>query len=699
MALALTSGAAFAADDGIPPPRENPFAKPSTLFLQAPPFNEIRDTDYEPAIDEGMKQQLAEWDAIAGDKAAATFDNTIAALEKSGRMLERANNAFNGVVQANTNDVLNQTQTDIAPKLAAHQDAMYLNAKLFQRVKSLYDRRTSLKLDPEQMQVLTIYYKQFVHAGALLNEADKTKLREMNKQISTLETAFQQKLIAAAKAGALTIGNKDQLAGLSDAEIAAAAKDAKDRNQDGKWVIPLQNTTQQPLLNSLSDRATRQALFDNGWTRAEKKDANDTRETISTLAQLRAQKAKLLGYPNYAAYVLYDQMAKTPEAVEKFLGQLVRQKAKEENAELQKTIDASGAKFKLAPYDWEYYAEKVRKAQYDLDQNQLKPYFLLDNVLEKGVFYAANMLYGITFKERKDIPVYQPDVRVFEVTDYDGSPLGLMYFDYFKRDNKAGGAWMSNFVNQSKLLGTSPVIYNVANFQKPAPGQPALLTFDDVTTMFHEFGHALHGLFASQTYPMVSGTNVARDYVEFPSQFNEHWALHPDVMRHYALHYITEDPLPPELVEKLKKSQTFNQGYNFGEILAASELDMQWHKLTAEAPKQDVDAFEEKALKAAGVDFPNVPPRYRSSYFLHIWANGYASGYYAYTWTEMLADSAYRWFEENGGMTRSNGQRFRNLILSKGHTMDYGPMFKAFLGKDPDIEPLLEQRGLVAKKP
>ncbi len=684
----------------------NPFAAPSTLPYQAPRFDIIKDSDYQPAFEEGMKQQIAEMNAIAVNAAAPTFDNTIAAMERSGRMLDRVSNTFFGVVQANTNPALDKVQTAEAPRLAAHNDAIFLNPKLFARVKALYDQRAALRLDAEAAQVLTLYYRQFVHAGAQLSDKDKTRLQQINKQEASLEASFQQKLVAGAKAGALVVDDKAQLAGLSDAEIANAANDAKARGLKGKFVIPLQNTTQQPLLTDLSDRATREKLFHNGWIRTEKGDANDTRAIIQRLALLRAEKAGLLGYPNYAAYVLYDQMAQTPQAVEKFIGQLTpatRAKAAEEANLIQAAIDKANSDeksphFDLKPWDWQRYAEKVRKAKYDLDDAALKPYFELHKVLTDGVMYAATQLYGITFKPRSDIPVYQPDVMVYEVFDHDGAALGLMYFDYFKRDNKSGGAWMSNFVGQSKLLGTKPVIYNVANFTKPAPGQPALISFDDATTMFHEFGHALHGLFASQTYPLVSGTSVARDFVEFPSQFNEHWALYPDVLKHYAVNYKTGAPIPQALVDKIKASQTWGQGYELGELLAASQLDMQWHTLPPGAPKPDVDAFEAKALKDTGTDFPNVPPRYRSSYFLHIWANGYASGYYAYQWTVMLDDDAYAWFTAHGGLTRANGQRFRDLILSRGHTLDYGPMFKAFYGKDPDIGPMLEHRGLTPPK-
>ena len=682
--------------------QENPFAKPSTLPYQAPRFDIIKDRDYQPAFDAGMKQHLAEIEAIAGSKAAPSFDNTITAMERSGRMLDRVANTFFSVAQANSNPQLEKVETAMAPRLAAHNDAIYLNAKLFARVKALYDKRSTLKLDGEALQALTIYYKQFVHAGANLDQAGKTRLMAINSRAASLETSFQQKLLAGTKAGALVLDNKSELAGLTDAEIAAAADAAKARGLKGKYVLPLQNTTQQPALTSLSNRSVRERLFNASWTRSEKGDANDTRAIISELAQLRSEKAKLLGYANYSAYVLYDQMAGSAEAVEKFIAQLVpptRAKAAEEARLIQAAIDKEGGKFQLRPWDWQRYAERVRKERYDLDEAALKPYFEINRVLREGVLHSATRLYGITFKRRTDIPVYHPDVMVYEVFEENGRPLGLMYFDFWKRDNKRGGAWMSNYVGQAKLFGTKPVIYNVANFTKPAAGQPALISFDDVNTMFHEFGHALHGLFANQTYPLLSGTNVARDFVEFPSQFNEHWALHPEVLKRYAVHYKTGVAMPQSLVDRIKKSQTWGQGYALGELLAASQLDLQWHALPPGLPRQDVNAFETRALKVTGTDFPNVPTRYRSSYFLHIWANGYASSYYAYQWTVMLDTNAFAWFNRNGGMTRANGQRFRDLILSKGHTMDYGPMFRAFYGKDPEIGPMLEHRGLVPGKP
>jgi peptidyl-dipeptidase Dcp len=677
----------------------SPFATESALPFHAPRFDLIKDSDYQPALEQGMAEQIAEIDRIANNPAPPTFDNTLVPMERSGRMLDRVQQTFFGVVQANTNDVLDKVQAAEAPKLAQHQDAIYLNPKLFARVQAIYAARDTSTLDPEQRQLLEIEHEQFIHAGAQLSESDKAKLRTLNTQLSTLETSFEQKLLAAGKNGALVVSDKAALAGLDDAQVAAAARTAKDRKLDNKWVLTLQNTTQQPTLQPLENRATRQALFEQSWTRAEKNDANDTRDTIATMAQLRAQKAALLGYPNYAAYVLFDQMAKTPDAVQRFMAQLVpatQAEQKREAADIQAVIDKNGHGFKLAAWDWEHYAEQVRRAKYDLDENAVKPYFELDTVLQDGVFFAANRLYGITFKKRTDIPVYNPDIRTFEVFDKDGSPLGLAYFDYFKRDNKAGGAWMSTFVGQSKLLGTKPVIYNVANFPKPAPGQPALISFEDVTTMFHEFGHGLHGLFANETYPSLAGTNVARDFVEFPSQFNEHWALDPTVFAHYARNYKTGAAMPQPLVDKIKKAAKFNQGYALGEVIAASELDLAWHALPASAPKQDVDRFEADALSKSGLDTADVPPRYRSTYFLHIWSNGYAAGYYAYLWTEMLDDAAFAWFGAHGGLTRANGQHFRDTILSRGHTADYGTMFRAFYGKDADIQPMLRHRGLVA---
>jgi len=675
----------------------NPFYSASTLPFQAPPFDRIKDADYQPAIEEGMRQHMAEIEKIAADPAAPTFENTYVAMEKAGAMLNRVMAAFNAVTGANTNDALQKVQEEEAPRLAAHEDAIYLDSRLFKRVETIYDQRDTLKLDPESARLVEVVYKNFVHAGAKLSDADKAKLKDLNKEESTLSTAFTNKLLAATKDGAPVIADKAKLAGLSEGELAAAAQAAKDRKLDGKYVLSLQNTTQQPELQDLSDRDTRQALFEASWNRAEKGGDNDTRKTIERLAQIRAEQAKLLGFPNYAAWKLDDQMAKTPETALKFMQDLVpavTARANLEAKDIQALIDRQHGGFKLAPWDWNFYAEQVRKAKFDLDESQIKPYFELDNVLQNGVFYAANQLYGLTFKERHDIPVYQPDVRVFEVFDKDGSSLALFYCDYFKRDNKNGGAWMDNLVTQSKLLGSKPVIFNVANFSKPAAGQPALLSFDDVITMFHEFGHALHGIFADEQYPTLSGTNTARDFVEFPSQFNEHWATDPKVFAHYAKHYKTGAPMPQALVDKMKKAGKFNKGYEMTELVSAALLDMNWHMLGADAPLQDADQFEAAALKKDKIDLGYVPPRYRSSYFQHIWGNGYAAGYYAYLWTQMLADDAFVGFEDHGGLTRENGDRFRAMILSRGNTEELAKLYKDWRGQDPGIEPMLINRGL-----
>ncbi|HWD68399.1 MAG TPA: peptidyl-dipeptidase Dcp [Caulobacteraceae bacterium] len=675
----------------------NPFDRESALPFGAPEFDKIHDSDFQPAFEAAMARERTEIEAIAHDPAPPTFANTILAMEKSGRMLDRVSHVFFALTGANTNDTLDKIEAEERPKLSALQDATYLNPRLFARVKAVYEARDKLGLDPESLQLIKITYDDFAHAGAGLSSADQAKLSAINTRLATLSTEFRQKLLAATKSGAFVTDAPAALAGLSPSEIAAAAQAAKARGLAAKWVIPLQNTTQQPALQSLTDRGTRKALFDHSWIRTEKGDTDDTRATLLEMVKLRAEKARLLGFPDFASFKLADQMAKTPTAVDAFVRQLVgptRARAALEAADIQTRIDKDGGGFKLAPWDWEHYSEEVRKAKYDLDEAEIKPYFELYRVLQDGVFYAANQLYGMTFKERKDLPVYQSDVKVFEVFDKNGSSLGLIYFDYFKRDNKQGGAWMGNFVEQSKLLGQKPVVYNVANFTKPAPGEPALISFDDLTTMFHEFGHALHGLFADQTYGSISGTNVARDFVEFPSQFNEHWALDPKVLTHYAYHYKTGAPMPAELVAKIKRAAKFNKGYDMGELIAAAELDMQWHELAPDAAPTDVDAFETEALKKTGTDFPNVPPRYRSSYFQHIFAGGYSAGYYAYLWTQMLADDSFAWFTAHGGLTRENGQRFRDLILSRGHTEDYGPMFKAFYGKDPDIGPMLTSRGL-----
>jgi peptidyl-dipeptidase Dcp len=677
-------------------PASNPFATPSTLPFGTPDFSKIKDSDYLPAILAGMAQQKREVMAIANSPAPPTFANTIVALERSGSTLERVILAFFAVNGANTNDTLQATDTKTSPLLAAHSDFINLNPKLFARVKTLHDRQSELGLNPEQAKLLDVYYKGMVHAGAELPPARQAQLKTINQQLSTLQTEFGQKLLAAAKAGALHVDDASALAGLSEQQLAAAQQAAKDRKVSG-YVLPLQNTTQQPLLDSLSSHATRQALFDASLNRAEKGDKNDTRAVVRRIAKLRADKAALFGEANWADYTLYDQMAKDRATAVGFLERLappVAAKERQEAADIRALASQQGANFEVTPADWNFYAEQIRKQRYAIDSDQLKQYFEFNKVLEDGVFYAANQLYGLTFKERKDIPTWSPDMRVFQVYDQDGKELAIFMIDPWKRDNKNGGAWMSNLVNQSYLRGTKPVIFNVENFTKPAPGQPALISWDDVTTMFHEFGHALHGMFASQTYPTLSGTNVARDFVEFPSQFNENWALDPKILPHYAVHYKTGQTIPQELVQKILAARTFNQGYEVGEVLEAARLDLDWHSLPASAPLQNVDQFETQSLANSGYAVADVPPRYRSSYFLHIWSNGYSAGYYAYPWTRMLAQDAFNSFESHGGLTRANGQRFRDMVLSRGNTLDYAEMYRAWAGHDPSIQPYLVYYGL-----
>jgi peptidyl-dipeptidase Dcp len=677
-------------------PASNPFARPSTLPFETPDFSRIKDSDYLPALLAGMAQQKREVTAIANQTATPTFDNTVVAMEKSGLLLERANLAFNAVNGANTNDTLQATDTKTAPLFAAHNDFINLNPKLYQRFKYLHDHQAELNLNPEQAKLLDVYYKQFVHAGAELPTAKQTELKAINKQLSTLQSAFGQKLLAAAKAGALHVDDASALAGLSPQQLAAAQEAAKGRKLGG-YILPLQNTTQQPSLESLTNHDTRQKLFEASLTRAEHGDANDTRAIVSEIAQLRARKAALFGAANFADYNLYDQMAKDRATAVAFLDRLappVAAKERTEWADIVALAKSQGATFQPTAADWNFYAEQIRKQRYALNSDDTKPYFEFNKVLNDGVFYAANQLYGLTFKRRTDIPTWNPDMQVYQVYDKDGSELAIFMIDPWKRDNKSGGAWMSNLVNQATLRGTKPVVFNVENFSKPAAGQPALISWDDVTTMFHEFGHALHGMFAAQTYPTLSGTNVARDFVEFPSQFNENWALDPKVLPHFAVHYQTGQPIPPELVQKILKARTFNQGYEVGEALEAARLDLDWHSLPATAPRQDVDKFEADALARGGFDTADVPPRYRSSYFLHIWSNGYSASYYAYAWTRMLGQDAFNTFETAGGLTRANGDRFRAMVLSRGNTLDLAEMYRGWAGHDPQIQPYLDYYGL-----
>lgn len=705
LALAACSGkeSTPVSDTQNPPAQQpadastNPLLSASTLPFQAPPFDRIQDSHYLPAFEEGMRQHLAQVRQISDNPEPASFANTIEALERSGETLTRVSRIFFGLVQADTNDARQQIQEEVAPRLAAHGDEINLDPKLFARVKAVYDQRAEAGLDAVQQRLVERYHDGMVRAGAELSDADKATMRQLNVEETMLSTQFHNRLVAATAAAAVVVDDRAKLAGLDEDALNTAAANAKARNLEGRYLLPLQNTTQQPVLVSLADREQRAAVLKASETRAERGDANDTRQIVQRLAQLRAQKARLLGFENYAAYSLGDQMAKTPAAALKLLTDTVpaaTAKARGELAEIQKVIDAQNGGFKAAASDWDYYAEQVRKAQYDLDEAQIKPYFEMENVLHNGVFFAATQLYGITFKPRTNIPTYHPDMKVYEVFDRDGTSLALFYTDYYKRDSKSGGAWMDVFVEQDGLAGTRPVVYNVCNFTKPAAGQPALLSWDDVTTMFHEFGHALHGMFSAVKYPSLAGTNPSRDFVEFPSQFNEHWALDPKVFANYARHYSTGEAMPQELVDRIVKARTFNQGYATTEYLSAALLDLAWHTLPADAPLQDVGTFEAEALKRYKVDLPQVPPRYRTTYFDHIWGGGYSAGYYAYFWAEVLDHDAFQWFKEHGGLTAANGQAFREQVLSRGNSVELAKLYRDFRGKDPSVEPLLENRGL-----
>lgn len=698
--VSLVLGAALAAPAARAElPASNPFASRSPLLYQAPPFDRIKDSDYLPALEEGMKQQRAEIDAIAGDPEPPTFENTIVAMERSGELLTRVAKVFFNMDQSNTNPEIQKIKAEAAPKLAAHSDATYLNPKLYARVKAIYAKRDALGLDAESKYLVERDRLAFIRAGAELPEKDKAELTRLNQEESKLTTEFVDKVLADTNASAVVVADAKSLAGLSAGDLAAAAEAAKERKLADRWVLALQNTTQQPPLSSLTDRALRERLFAASVERGRHGGESDTRAIVARLAELRARKAQLLGFPTYAAYVLDDQMAKTPQNAERLMTDLVpaaTAKARGEAARMQTLIDTSKGGFTLTAADWELYAERVRKAEYDLDESEVRPYLDLDRALQDGVFYAATQLYGITFKPRTDIPVYHPDVRVWEVFDADGKSLALYYGDYFQRPSKSGGAWCDTFVDQSRLLGTHPVVVNNLNFTKPAPGSKALLSFENVTVLFHEFGHALHAIFQTVNYPTLAST--PRDFVEFPSQFNEHWALEPAVFAHYAKHHETGAPMPEALVAKIKKAKTFNQGYKTTEYIAAALVDLAWHTRPPGAPRPDVGAFEKAALERFRVDLPAVPPRYHTTYFSHIWGGGYAAGYYAYMWAEVIDDDAFAWFKENGGMTRANGQRFRDMILSRGHSEDLAAMYRAFRGRDPIVQPLLEERGLTETK-
>ncbi|MCW0311376.1 Dipeptidyl carboxypeptidase [Pantoea ananatis] len=675
--------------------RQNPFFNVSSLPYHTPPFDQIQETDFLPALQAGMEEKRQEVLAIATNPEAATFLNTCEALEKSGQLLTRVSLVFNAMTSAHTSPYLQQVDEDIAPQLTALNDEIMLNRPLFSRIDQVYLQRN--QLDAESKRLVEVLWQRFQLAGANLPETQKQQLKALNQEAARLSTQFTNKLLAATKAGGLVVNDVQQLAGLSPSDLAVAQAAAAARGLENAWLLVLQNTTQQPALQSLEERPTRQALFHAAMTRSEKNDDNDTRALVLRLAQVRAEQAKLLGFASFAAWQLQDQMAKTPDAAFAFMRNIVpaaRARAEREAAAIQQTIDSQQGNFTLTAWDWNFYAEQVRRAQYDLDESQIKPYFELNSVLEKGVFWAATQLYGIRFTQRHDLPVYHPDVQVYEIFDTDGSGMALFYTDFFKRDSKGGGAWMSNFVNQSTLLDEKPVIYNVCNYTKPANGEPALLSWDDVITLFHEFGHTLHGLFASQRYPSLSGTETPRDFVEFPSQINEHWASEPQVFRHFARHYQTGEAMPAALHEKIINAGKFNKGYEMTELLAAALLDLHWHSLEGKTPVQSVDAFEQQALRSDGIDLAAVPPRYRSSYFQHIWGGGYSAGYYAYIWTQMLADDGYQWFVEHGGLTRENGDIFRQKILSRGNSSDLKALYESWRGGAPQLEPMLKNRGL-----
>src|SRR5436190_4069228 len=675
----------------------NPLLTESSLPYHVPPFDRIKDEHFAPAMEKGMREELKEVEVVANNSEKPTLENTIVALERTGRLLDRAERSFDNLNACNTNPTLQKIETEMAPKLSAHRDAIHLNSKLFARVQELYDNREKLGLDPESAYLLERYYKDFVRAGAKLSEPDKEKLKKINAELATLQTQFEQNVLKEKNASSVVVDKKEDLAGLSDSQMATVTNAAKAEHKEGKFVIQMQNTTGQPLLKSLQNRQLRERIMQTSLARDSHGGEFDTRTVVLRSAQLRAEKAKLLGYDNWAAYQLEDQTAKNVSTVNKLLGDLAPAavaNAKAEAAEQQKIVDQEKGGFQIAACDWDFYSEKVRKAKYDFDESQLRPYYELNHVLLDGVFFAAGKLYGLTFNERHDLPVYQPDVRVFDVFDKDGKQLAIFIGDYYARPSKRGGAWMNSYIEQSDLLGFKPVVANHLNIPKPPQGEPTLLTQDEVRTAFHEFGHALHGMFSNVKYPRFGGTSVPRDFVEYPSQVNEMWATWPEVLGNYAKHYKTGEPMPQALLDKVKAAEKFNQGFKTTEYLSASLLDQAWHQLNPSDVPKDAVAFEAEALRKAGVDFPPVPPRYRSFYFSHAFAGDYSAGYYSYIWSEVLDADTVEWMKGHGGLTRENGDRFRAMLLSRGGSADALGLFKNFVGRDPYIEPLLKRRGL-----
>jgi peptidyl-dipeptidase Dcp len=680
---------------------DNPFMQASDLYLQYPAFDKIENAHYMPAFKAGLAEQVAEIDVIANSEEAPTFENTFVAMERSGAILDRVARVFYARVSAHTNDEVDEIRTELAPMLSAHGDEILLNSKLFARVKAVNDQLDDLELDAESKRLVSETYKDFIGAGAQLSDEDKEKLKAMNSELASLGTEFSKKVLDEVNDNAIVVDSADELVGMSEVAIASALEAGKARELEGKYVLPLLNTSQQPSLASLENRELRQRILDTSLTRGSSGGENDTLEIVSNIIRIRAERAQLLGYDNHAAYSLTNQTAQTTEAVNERLGTLAPPSvanAKREAGELQAMVEADGGDFKLGAADWNFYAEKLKAEKFNFDESQLKPYLEMNNVLVNGVFYAAEQVFGLTFKKRDDLPTYHPDVHVWEVFEADGSTLGLFIEDFYARESKRGGAWMNAYVSQNNLFGNKPVVANHLNVPKPPEGEPTLLTWDEVTTMFHEFGHALHGLFSDVTYPSFAGTSVPRDFVEYPSQVNEMWADWPEILANYATHYETGEAMPRELLDKVLASSKFNEGYKTTEYLAASILDQALHQLTPEeVPSADeLLAFEEAALTKAGIKMDEVPSRYRTAYFSHS-MGGYSAGYYSYIWSEVLDADSVEWFKENGGMLRANGDHFRETLLSKGGSIDAMTLFRTFRGAEPNIAPLLERRGLNAQ--
>lgn len=679
---------------------QNPLLTPSTLALEAPDFNAIKVEHFRPAFEIGMQEQLQEIETIAQNPEPPSFENTIVAMELTGKTLNRTASVFYNLTSAHTNDEIQEIQSEMAPKLSQHNDAIMLNKELFERVSALYRQRKDLGLDKASLKLLEDSHRDFVRAGAMLTSQQKERMMEINQEISTLATQFQDNLLKMTQSRIVLVQDKAQLDGLSDDRIAAAKEAATDRGYEGQYLLSITNTTRVPVLSSLKNRDLRERLWKASAYRGIGQDGGiDNQPLITQLVALRAERAELLGYDSYAAYALDPQTAHTPDAVLSMLKDLapsVIKNTQAEAQEIQKMMMKDELDDELQPWDWEYYAEQVRQAKYEYDESQVRPYFELNKVLEDGVFFTMNKLYGISFEERFDLPVYHEDVRVFDVYNKDGSLLGLFYGDFFSRDSKRGGAWMSSFVDQSGLLDKKPVIVNVLNITPPAEGEPALISFDNVTTLFHEMGHAVHGLFSDVKYPSQSGTSVPRDYVEFPSTFEEDWAIQPEVIANYAYHYETGEAIPKELLDKVIAARGFNQGFDTQEYLAAALVDLEWHLLGVDDIPKYVPLFEEKALEKYDLDMDAVPPRYKSPFFAHIFSGGYSANYYAYMWSEILAADAFAYMQENGGLTYENGQRLRDYILSKGGSQDAMTMYEQYREGKPDVKHLLLRRGLNA---